>query len=108
MKLNVQASDAAAQQAANCAILPGPGVDLHGCDLSNANLIGANLSNANLTGANLNQADLYQASLLDADLSSTTLVGTIFAEADLADTKFTGCSGSSTGVPDVGTLPICN
>ena len=48
-------------QSTECNILPEPGVDLAGCDLSLANLEAANLINANLVDANLEGANITNA-----------------------------------------------
>jgi hypothetical protein len=60
----------------------GPGANLQGCNLTDAdlagdNLTGANLVNADLTGANLSGATLTDANLTDANLDGATLTGVI-------------------------------
>ena len=50
-------------------------VNVHGEDISVANLAGVNLSNANLCGAILSRAHLYEANLIQADLTGASLYG---------------------------------
>lgn len=101
-------SSSSAGAAQSC--VPGPGVDLAGCNLSNARLSNVNLKvadlagatlaharlrNANLTGANLTGADLTDANLTGAHLRDANLTGTRLTGADLFDVF----SGAITGVP---------
>ena len=58
---------------------PGPGIDLAGCDYSNANLshmdfAGSDLTRANLSGANLNAANFTNANLRSANLQGAGIV----------------------------------
>jgi Pentapeptide repeats (8 copies) len=57
----------------NCT--PGPGLNLAGCNYSNADLSFANFSGSNLTGANLSGADLNGTNFTGADLKRTNLSG---------------------------------
>jgi len=118
----------------DCSVTPHPGVNLSGCDLyghsfstigdmsyanfAGANLIfaiingGQNLSHANFAGANLHGASLHgdnlsYASLAGANLSNTLLEGVNFTGADVTGADFTGCLGTPTVTPSVGTFPGC-
>jgi uncharacterized protein YjbI with pentapeptide repeats len=94
---------ATTQESTECNILPGPGVDLAGCDLSFANLEGANLTNAHLVNANLAGANLTNASLTntnltnanfdDANLTNANLVNARIEGVDFTNAITTGCIG---------------
>ena len=53
--------------------LIGPGADLVGANLSDANLTGADLAGADLTGANLSETNLTDADFTGADLTNDNL-----------------------------------
>jgi len=77
------------------------GARLDNADLSHANLEGANLSNArldkaNLSHANLAGADLTWAELTGADLSYANLEGTILDNAKMRNADTTGFTGQPT------------
>ena len=86
--------------------LRGPGVDLHGCDLSEADLAeedltgadlrGTILSGANLAGALLASVDAAGANLYQSDLSGADLHGTDLTDANLeyAELSTADLSGS--------------
>ena len=78
---------ATTQESTECNILPGPGVDLAGCDLSFANLESANLTNAHLVNANLESANLTNASLIGVGLTNASLAG-----ANLTNTNLTNAN----------------
>ena len=61
--------------------------DLHGADLSYANLISADLSSSNLSDANLISADLSGAKLINADLRFAKLISANLISADLSGAK---------------------
>jgi hypothetical protein len=63
----------------------GPGADLTGANLCEANLTGADLCEANLRWANLSGADLRRANLRWANLSEADLSGANLSEADLSE-----------------------
>jgi len=70
-------SGQAQAKSANCT--PGPGLDLRGCDFSNANIsrtdfTGSNLAHANLSNANLTGSNFTNANLSGANLSGAGLV----------------------------------
>ncbi len=65
--------------------LRGPGVDLHGCDLSEQNLGEIDLSGADLSGANVSGAYLS-----GTNLSSARAVGTNFYLADMGGADLSG------------------
>ena len=66
------------------------GANLNGADLSSANLGGANLSGANLIGANLSGANISRADLRYANLSEADLRYTDLSRADLRYTNLSG------------------
>ena len=65
----------------------GPGADLAGADLREANLWGADLA-----GADLREADLWGASLARASLARADLVGASLARADLTGANLRGAN----------------
>lgn len=70
----------AASSSQRCSVPPGPGVDLHGCDLSGATL------RIDLQGINLARANLRNVIAgCDPDLRSANLIGAILYRADLRD-----------------------
>ena len=69
------------------------GANLSGADLHRADLYGANLSGADLHGANLREADLREADLYGANLREADL-----READLYGANLYGANLSGTGV----------
>jgi uncharacterized protein YjbI with pentapeptide repeats len=83
---------------------PGPGADLQGCDLKNANLFGADLTGANLAGADLTGANLTAARLANADLTGATLAsaaldGAFLDGATLTKVRSGGITGSPMALP---------
>jgi hypothetical protein len=64
------------------------GADLKGADLGGAVLSDANLSGADLAGADLSGAKLTGANLTGANFFGANLTGSIFLEAQVAETKF--------------------
>lgn len=80
-------------------------VDLHGADLSDANLSDADLSGANLSDADLSCANLSGANLGDADLSGADLRGANLSGADLSGVKFnSGTAFLSLTCPEKGSF----
>jgi hypothetical protein len=80
-------SDRSSGVAADCASRR-LAVDLHGCDLRNANdLMHLDLTGANLEGANLQGVDLHDDNLTGANLQGANLQGT-----DLHDSNLTGAN----------------
>jgi uncharacterized protein YjbI with pentapeptide repeats len=84
---------ATTQESTECNILPGPGVDLAGCDLSFANFAGANLTNAYLVNADLAGANLTNASLTNTNLTNANLVNARIKGVDFTNAITTGCIG---------------
>jgi uncharacterized protein YjbI with pentapeptide repeats len=81
---------------------PGPGADLQGCVLANANLFGADLTGANLAGADMTGATLTAARLVSADLTGANLASTALGGASLDGATLTMVrSGGITGNPTV-------
>jgi uncharacterized protein YjbI with pentapeptide repeats len=83
---------------------PGPGADLQGCDLRNANLFGGDLTGANLAGADLTGATLTAARLANADLTGATLAsaaldGAFLDGATLTKVRSGGITGSPMALP---------
>ena len=69
-------------------------VDLHGTDLSYANLSYADLRGANLAGAILVHANLTGADLADANLSGADLSGALISPAQLKSVRtYSGAKG---------------
>src|SRR5579883_2128963 len=66
-------AQAQAKTARDCT--PRPGVDLAGCNYSNADLLSANFSGSDLRGANLSGADLDAANFTGANLRFANLQG---------------------------------
>ncbi|MCP4847809.1 MAG: pentapeptide repeat-containing protein, partial [Verrucomicrobiaceae bacterium] len=65
----------------------GPGVDLRGADLREANLRGANLEDADLRDANLEGADLARASLIGCNLDGVNLSGALLYGVRISDSN---------------------
>lgn len=84
-----------ASRAADCAALPGPGVNWTGCDRSAARLAGAPLRSSRLAGARLASADLSAAELSYADLSGSVLAGARLSGARLFGANLTGADLSA-------------
>jgi len=94
------------------------GADLHGQDLSNANLVqmdlrGANLSNCRLVGADLRLANLTGANLSGADLSNAEIMSCQFDMVEATDIVLGELkldkqqrSALKTGGAEVGRLPL--
>ena len=76
------------------------GCNLHGLDLTGAQLAGADLTNANLNGANLTGADMSGADLAGANLNKADLSGADLAGADVAGANFNKVTWSNTTCPD--------
>ena len=80
--------------------------NLHGTDLTEANLHGANLRGANLYGADLRGANLYGADLREANLCGANLYGADLREANLhvADLRGANLHGAN-GILEFGPMP---
>jgi uncharacterized protein YjbI with pentapeptide repeats len=86
--------------AKRCAKVPRQGINLSGCDLTDAqdsgatfteaNLRGTDLTGAQLEAAQFTNADLAESTLVDADLEGANLAGADFTEADLNDADLVG------------------
>ena len=112
--------------AERCSAIPKPNIDLHGCNLSGANLSDSDLGSANFSDANLQNVNFSGARLEGANFSGANLSGanlngvyfsggaitsdyiyTNFNGANLSGITYSGCIGSALGTPSTGTLPIC-
>lgn len=73
-----------------CSERIGPNGDLHGCDLTDENLVAADLASADLSDTNLAGADLSKAVLARADLRGADLADANLSGIDGARANFTG------------------
>jgi photosystem II stability/assembly factor-like uncharacterized protein len=76
------------------------GCNLHGLNLTGAQLAGDDLSNANLNGANLTGANLADANLSGANLNKANLTGSNLTGANLSGANLNKVTWSNTVCPD--------
>ena len=90
---------------ADCSVPPGPGVDLHGCNLS-----GRNLALADLSGANFSRAILIGTNLPFANLTTTNFTGADLTNArlDLATMASTNFTNATLTGADIGNATLTN
>ncbi|HET9008500.1 MAG TPA: pentapeptide repeat-containing protein [Nitrosarchaeum sp.] len=76
----------------------GPGVDLHGCDLTEAELHNQDFTDTNFRGANLSVANFFRSNLSGADFSGANLIGASLAQVDLTDATLRGADLSNADI----------
>lgn len=76
----------------------GPGVDLHGCNLIDAQLHNQDFTGANFRGADLNVANFFNSNLRGADFTGANLIGASLTRVDLTDATLRGADLSNADV----------